>query len=276
MMYALFVLLAFVSSLLSGIFGFGSAMIVLALGPYFLPGHEVVALSAVLFAASTITKTIAFRAHLHWPLVMTITLGSLPFAYVGGLMLPLLSQDMLQRCLGLLILTHVLLTHTKLWLPGRFLTSYFLPSNQDRHRRITTDGPGAAATSDTPQPIKQPARQPGQAYLIAIAASYGFTSGLVGSGSVIKALFFRRLELGKEAFVGTMAATSVVATIGKIGAYSQTGLLHGGLLTPMLALTIVAIAAVLISRVYLRKIDSTVFSHGVTVLLIVAGTGLLI
>jgi uncharacterized membrane protein YfcA len=125
------------------------------------------------------------------------------------------------------------------------------------------------------QPIQQSAPQPGKIYLIAIAACYGFTSGLVGSGSVIKALFFRRLELSKEAFVGTMAATSVVATIGKIGAYTQTGLLHSGLRTPMLALIIVAITAVLIGRVTLRKIDSAVFTHGVTVLLIVAGIGLL-
>jgi uncharacterized membrane protein YfcA len=277
MMYTLFVLLAFVSSLLSSIFGFGSAMIVLAIGPYFLPGHDVVALSAVLFAASTLTKTIAFRAHLHWPLVITITLGSLPFAYVGGLMLPLLSQEVLQRCLGILILTHVLLTQTKLRLLRRLqsLRGTHLQTDTGTDTDTDTDTAQVSTTVQMQQPIQQSAPQPGKIYLIAIAACYGFTSGLVGSGSVIKALFFRRLELSKEAFVGTMAATSVVATIGKIGAYTQTGLLHSGLRTPMLALIIVAITAVLIGRVTLRKIDSAVFTHGVTVLLIVAGIGLL-
>ena len=116
----------------------------------------------------------------------------------------------------------------------------------------------------------------GRVQLLAVASTYGFFSGLVGSGSVIKAIFFRQLQLGKEAFVGTMAATSMVATIGKIAAYSQTGLLNRTMLPVIIALAAVAMAAALIGKRYLRKIDSRLFNNGVLVMLAVAALGLLL
>ena len=264
MIYGWFALLGFASSVLSSVFGFGSAMIVLALGPYFLPVHEVVALSAVLFIASTVTKTITFRSYLHWPLIGTITVGSLPFAYLGGLLLPHLSQQFLQRCLGVLIISYVCLQLPVIRNALRSVQDQFVPRAS-----------ASASASASSKPDSSGAIDSSTARLIAVAAGYGFTSGLVGSGSVIKAIFFRQSGLEKEAFVGTMAATSVVATIGKLVAYTQTGLLHGPLLLPMLALVVAAVAAVLVGRTLLKKFDSTVFNRGVTLLLIVAAIGLL-
>ncbi len=243
-MYALFALIGFSSTLLSSVFGFGSALLVLSIGPYLLPVHEVIALSAILFAASTITKTIVFRQSLDWSLVLIIAIGSLPFAYLGGMLLPLLSQPLLQIALGLLILASLAMKHPSIARSLR--SSVGDPADVSRYKLTT------------------------------IAASYGLVSGLVGSGSVIKALFFRRMQLAKETFVGTMAATSVLASIGKIAAYTQSGLLHSQLLWPALAMLVAALAAVLIGRAVLLRIESRWFDTGVTVLMAVAACGLLL
>jgi len=259
MMYFLFVFLSFAGSLLSSVFGFGSAIVVLAIGPYLLPAHQVIALSAILFAASTLTKTIIFRAFLNWQLVGYITLGSLPFAYIGGILLPYLSQQMLQRCLGLLILIYV-----------------FLQSAGINRESRRTNPDTASRNSESEACIAVQIGAFGRFQLTAVSACYGFASGLVGSGSVIKAMFFRRMHLRKEAFVGTMAATSLVATIGKITAYSQNGLLQREMLPLIITLVAAAVVAACIGRRYLKKIDSTIFNNGVLVILIIAAVGLII
>lgn len=243
-MYALFALIGFASTLLSSVFGFGSALLVLSIGPYLLPVHEVIALSAILFAASTISKTIVFRHTLDWSLVLIIAVGSLPFAYLGGMLLPHVSQPLLQIALGLLILVSLALKHPSV------------------ARCLKTRDSSAAGAS--------------RLKLTLIAAGYGIVSGLVGSGSVIKALFFRRMQLAKETFVGTMAATSVLASIGKITAYAQSGLLHSQLIWPALAMLVAALAAILIGRAVLLRIENRWFDTGVTVLMAVAATGLLL
>jgi len=265
-MYFLFVLLGFAGSLLSSLFGFGSAMLVLAIGPYLLPAHQVIALSAILFAASTLTKTIIFRAFLNWQLVGYITLGSLPFAYMGGQLLPCLSQQTLHRCLGVLILIYVSLQSAAFY-RGNYRTnpntaSHILDSNKK------------ATGSEASRAVENGAT--GKFLLIIVSAGYGFASGLVGSGSVIKAMFFRRLHLCKEAFVGTMAATSLVATIGKITAYAQNGLLQREMLPLMITLVAAAALAAFIGRRYLKRINSKIFNNGVLVLLIIAAMGLLL
>jgi len=131
--------------MIAAVFGFGSAMLVLAIGPHIIPVGEAIALSAVLFAASTITKTIVLRDHLDWRIVGIMAIASVPFAYVGGLVLPLLDPVLAKRLLGLMILVY--LCTQSLSLP-RF--------------KLATPG------------------------LLAGSALYGFLSGLLGSGSVIK------------------------------------------------------------------------------------------
>lgn len=235
MSYLLFVLAAFAASLVSAVFGFGSAMLVLAIGPHLIPVEEAIALAAVLFAASTITKTILFREHMDWKVVGVMALASVPFAYAGGLLLSQMDPALTRRLLGLMILSYLAL-------------SYFKPPT------IRLGMPGIAIGS----------------------AAYGFVSGLLGSGSVIKVVMLRELNITREAFVGAMAATSVLASGAKIIAYSQTGLLKPDLWLAMLGLTIAAISAALIGRRTLSKISVTGFDVGVRVLLGIAAIALVI
>lgn len=236
MEYLLFTLLGFVASLISAVFGFGSAMVILAFGPYLLPTEQAVALAAVLFGASTLTKSLMFRQHMHWRTVIIMAIASVPFAFLGGLLMPLLPNGVLPRLLGLMILLYLVIGHYDV-----------LPKF-----RIGTAG------------------------LIAGSAAYGLTSGLVGSGNVIKVVMFREMNITREAFVGAMAATSVLASGAKLTAYWQSGLLTQELRWPILGLVLVAVVAALLGRSALTRINNERFDFGLKVLLAIAALGLLI
>ena len=120
-----------------------------------------------------------------------LSIGSFPFAYIGGLLLEQAPAPILKRSLGGMILAYLALTQYKL-----------LPKF-----KIGTLG------------------------LITGSALYGFISGLLGSGNLVKAIMFREMNISKEAFVGAMAASSVLANLSKLTAYYQSGLLHMGLAT---------------------------------------------
>ena len=81
--YVAFICLSFAAAVVSAVYGFGTALIVLALGAHILPVKETIALAAVLFSATTITKTIIFGRHIDWKVASIMALASLPFSFAG-------------------------------------------------------------------------------------------------------------------------------------------------------------------------------------------------
>jgi uncharacterized membrane protein YfcA len=233
--YWLFVLLGLAATLVSAVFGFGTALIALSLGALILPVKEVIALSAVLFAASTLTKSVLFRSAIPWPMAIGLSLVSLPFAWLGGLLVDALPADLLRRLLGLMVLVSLGIS----WLRGKPLAS------------------------------------PGAGLLIAGSGAYGFVSGLLGSGNLIKAILFRRMALRQEGFVGIMAATSVLANGGKLLAYAQVGLLPAEQWPLMAVLVLVAVLAVFLGRMFLRRMESRWFEAGLQVIMAISAVLLL-
>jgi uncharacterized membrane protein YfcA len=234
--YLLFVLLGFFASIVSSVFGFGTALIVLAIGPYLLPVKQTIALATVLFVASTATKTALFRNHMDWKVVGTMAVASLPFSYFGASLVVDLPADLLKRLLGGMILVYLLLSVFK-----RFPKF-----------RIGTSG------------------------LLVGSAAYGFVSGLLGSGNLIKAIMFREMNITREVFVGVMAATSVLSNVAKLVAYTRAELLHAGLAWPMLGLVCGAVIVAIVGRRLLGKLNASQFEKGFQLVLAVSATGLLI
>ncbi len=233
--YLAFVALALAGSLLAAVFGFGSALLMLTAGPYLIPVTDAIALSAVLFAASTLTKTLLYWRLIEWRIVLLMSVASVPFAWIGAELVPLTDPLWLRRMLGAMVLLYLALETTNA-LP-RF--------------KIGTAG------------------------LIAGSAAYGFASGLVGTGSLIKVVMFREMNISKQAFVGAMAATSVLASFSKIASYSQAGLLHADLMPVIIALSVMALAGALIGRRFLVRISTRGFEIGLRIILAVMATGLL-
>ena len=82
--YVLFVGIAMISSVVSAVFGLGTALLVIALGSYVLPIKETIALSTILFTAGTLTRTVVYRDYIDWRLTALMTVFSVPFAYLGA------------------------------------------------------------------------------------------------------------------------------------------------------------------------------------------------
>ncbi|MEM7294374.1 MAG: TSUP family transporter, partial [Pseudomonadota bacterium] len=92
-----FLAIAFASSLVSAVFGIGTALLLLSLGALVLPVQHVIALSTVLFLAAGLTKSLLFRRSIDWALVAWVTIGSIPLAYVGGALVDDASPDFLRK-----------------------------------------------------------------------------------------------------------------------------------------------------------------------------------
>lgn len=221
---------------MSAVFGFGTALLVLAVGSHVLPVKETIALATVLFAASTITKTLVFGKHIDWRVAGFMAVVSLPFAYAGASLMTHMPTELLKRTLGAMILLYIIFTRFK-----RF-----------------------------------PAFKIGTMGLFFGSASYGFISGLLGSGNIIKAVMFREMWISKEAFVGAMAATSVLANLAKLTAYTNSDLLGRELAVEIVGLIAAAVLAVFIGRRLLRAIDASQFEAGLQIVLAVSAVGLLI
>jgi len=222
--------------MVSAVFGIGTALIVLALGSYILPVKETIALATVLFTASTISKSVLYSKQIDWKLVCMMSVASLPFAYWGATLMTDVPGEILRKLLGAMLLLYVGMSAFKL-----------LP-------KVNIGTPG----------------------LLAGSAAYGFLSGLLGSGNLIKAILFREMNITKEAFVGAMAATSVVANIVKIIAYTDAGLLNAKLKLPAMGLAIAAVSAVAVGRCLLGGIGNSQFSIGLQIILGISAIGLLL
>ena len=234
--YFLFVLLGFGASIVSAVFGFGTALIVLAVGSHILPVKEAIVLGTVLFTTSTVLKTVLFSKHINWKLAGFMSVASLPFAFAGASLLSEVPVDVLSRLLGAMILSYIALTVFKL----------------------------------------TPEINIGTVGLIGGAAAYGFVSGLLGSGNLIKVIIFRKMHITKHAFVGTMAATSLLSNVAKLGAYGACDLLSMDLITPIVGLVLGSVTAVFIGRRILHDVSTAHFEKGIQVLLVVSAFALLI
>ena len=234
--YLLFASLGFTATTISAVFGFGTALIVLAVGSHILPVKDAIALGTVLFAASTVLKTVLFGKHIDWKIAGIMAIASLPFAYLGAAFLTDMPTGLLRRLLGSMILIYLCLSIFNLF----------------------------------------PRIKIGTAGLVAGSAAYGFVSGLLGSGNLIKAIIFREMKITKEAFVGAMAATSVLSNAAKITAYTKSGLLGTQQLWAIVTLVLGAIVAVQLGRRILRFVSVSYFEVGIRVVLGVSAIALLI
>ena len=233
--YLLFILLGFTATLISAVFGLGTALVTLSLGAWILPVKEVIALSAVLFVASTLAKSLLYRQIIPWRAAIGISVISLPFAWLGGLCVDAVQADLLRRLLGLMVLASLAMS------------------------RFSCGG-----------------AKPGPVTLAFGAGIYGFISGLLGSGNLIKALLFRPMALGQTGFVGMMAATSVLTNVGKLGAYVQVGLLTREQWMIMGGLIAAAVLAVIVGGAVLVRLEARRFELGLQVILVISALLLLL
>ena len=231
----IFVLLGFVSCLISAIFGFGSALFVLAIGAYILPVKETIALGAVLFTASGMSKVILFRKYVDWSTAGIMAIGSIPFSYIGASLVPIAPAEVLRKGLGLMVLCYLIFS----------LSSWQIKIKIERVGLIFGSG------------------------------IYGFLSGFLGGGNVVTAILFQEMGLQKEAFVGAMAATSLLANVVKVITYSKNSLITEERFSIIIGLICSAIFAVFLGRTLLKELSVKHFRRGVLAMLGIVAIGLI-
>ena len=62
----LFLVLAFIASVISGIFGFGGELMLVSFSSFVLPIKEAIAIIAIYFLAACVSRIIVFRKHIDW------------------------------------------------------------------------------------------------------------------------------------------------------------------------------------------------------------------
>lgn len=236
MEYTLFVAIALASSVISAVFGLGTALLVVTLGSYILPVKETIALATLMFTAGTFARALLYRKHIDWQLTALITAFSVPFAFLGAITLAVAPTELLKTMLGSMALLYVVIALSG-WRPDLHL---------------------------------------GKVVLACCSAVYGFVSGLLGTGNVVKAMVFDHMGLRKEAFVGLMAATSVVANFVKVGSYVSAGLIGQVHIVPGLGLAACALAGTFAGRVLLKRVAPDHFRIGFLFILAAVSLGLIL
>lgn len=225
--YLLFVSAAAAASIISAIFGFGTAMVVLAVGALVLPVKESIALATIIFTSNTLIKAWLYRREIDWRLTARMSLISLPFAYAGAEVMIWAPVDFMQKALGVLVVVYVLMQ---------------------------------IKTPKTDLHLSKPV-------ITACSGLYGFLSGLLGTGNVVKAMFLQRAGLERHSFVGVMAATSVLANIAKLGSYSHAGILTLAHWPAAIGLLLVSLISTITGRAILHRVNSDQFRIGVLIIL---------
>jgi len=106
---------------------------------------------------------------------------------------------------------------------------------------------------------------------------YGFLAGLVGSGGgTIKAAVLIHLGMRNERFIATMSLSAILINLIKILVFSKYSLITSADLPTAGMLVVVAIAAALGGKIFVRKISPALFESVIMAILFVAGIKLLL
>lgn len=173
---------------LSAVCGGGAGLLLLPLLGQVLPGAQVPAALSVGTATSSLSRIIAFRAHVRWDVVARFVPPALPAVWLGAKLLTFVNPLYLELGLG-----------------------FFLVANLPLLFRPATD--------------LQTVHQLPKGYLIGIGAVAGFVSGLTGAVGLLFNRFYLRYGLSKEQIVATRAANELLLHIVKLGLYASFGLL---------------------------------------------------
>lgn len=188
---------------------------------------ESVGIITLYFLIQNIFKIIFFKRSIAWKTARSLILWSLPGVLAGAALLPVIPVAVFQKVLSFAVLLFLL---------------------NDMFHWIRASG-----VSRRTQPF--------------FGMLYGFASGFLGSGNLIKGSFLSSLGFSKESYLGTYAVTSLAMNIPKVVMYSATGIIERNMLMvslPFLFLSLIGTAG---GKIFLKKIPEQAFSLAVHIFL---------
>jgi uncharacterized protein len=218
---------AFLASGISTIVGFGSALILISVSSLIFGVKWSIAMTTFLYAFNTGTKTILFRKHIDWHTTFLVTITALPGVFVGAYFLLKSDAGIINWCLAVIVLIYLVVDLIK----------------------------------------RKNAFKLNKLVLLAAGAVYGFLSGSVGTGSIIKVMVFKHLNLEKRQFVATMATTALPLNICKIVVFTTGALINQTDIPLILGLLIASLLGTFLGKHILNKLPELIFYYLVRIVL---------
>lgn len=102
-----FIFCAFAASVVSGIVGFGTGLILISIGSFFYEIKETIVLANIFFIGVTVSRTLLYWRDVDWKLVLQIFAAGLPMIFVGANLLIPIDDRIVRIVLGSSILFYV-------------------------------------------------------------------------------------------------------------------------------------------------------------------------
>jgi uncharacterized protein len=222
-----FIICAFAASVISGIVGFGTGLLLISIGSFFYDIKETIVLANIFFIGVTISRTFLYWRDIDWKLLGLVFAAGLPMIFIGANLLIPIDDRIVRLILGISILFYVANNYMG-----------FTKNIRTNNLLIVTGG-----------------------------GLWGFLGGLVGDGNVIKAALFDHIGIRKEAFVATMASTSLVGNFIKYAIYKKLDYASQDNIAVIAILLVLAFLGSLVGKNILNKMDSETFRKVVLIFL---------
>ena len=230
-----FIICAFAASVVSGIVGFGTGLILISIGSFFYDIKETIVLANIFFIGVTISRTALYWRNIDWKLLGLVFAAGLPMIFIGAHLFIPIDDRIIRIVLGSSILFYVANVH------------FGFTNN------IRTNNP----------------------LIITGGGLWGFLGGFVGDGNVVKAALFNHIGIRKEAFVATMASTSLVGNFIKYVIYKKLNYASQDNLVVIILLLVLAFMGSLVGKSILKKMNSETFRKVVLIFLAIISVKLI-
>ena len=227
---------AFLSAVIGGLAGLGSAIIMIPILTFAVGIHDAVPIVSVAVMMQTWSRVWVNRAVVDWGVVKWFIAGALPMSVLGAAAFANLPADLLQKGLAVFLL---------------LIVAY-------RRSPLARD-----------IPMTLPA-------FAAVGAGQGFLSALFGGAGPFGASFFLSYGLRRGAFVGTMAAGMTIINLVKVGVYGSYSLLDMRGLVIALSLGVVMIAGAYLGGAIVNRVSDKAFVYIVEAVMLAAAVSLLV
>jgi len=182
---------------------------------------ESIGIITIYFLFQNINKLVVFREHINWKVSIAMILWSLPGVLIGSVALSYLPVEFFNKILGLFILGYLANDMLKLI----------------------------------------PQKSHGQKTLPFFGLLYGFMSGLVGSGNLVKGPLFTSLGLLKESYIATYAITSFFTNLPKIFIYYSTGVIDNSAFLKSIPFLFISIVGTWVGKHLITKFSNKTFYY---------------
>ena len=210
--------------------------ILIPLVALFFGAKESIGIITLYFLSQNISKLFFFRAHIHKMIAKKIIIWSMPGVLAGAALLIYIPETFFSKFLGIAMII-------------------FMVNDWMRYKSKNR-------SSEKNLPL--------------FGLLYGFFSGVLGSGNLVKGPLFLSLGLLKESYMATYALTSLFINIPKIGIYFYSGIITQATFIRAIPFLLLSIIGTWIGKRMLNLISNRVFYYITMASFLIASATLLI